>query len=386
MNAADRADPAPAATRGCSCVDRATATHRARCRARLGRLPAAGRPRVANDAATLPASLRGVHVRSGARDRGAAGRPALARADDVREFTAVVFGAGDSPHAHRRPRRRRRRCAPGDRLALGPLAATVAALARPSAPRRAALRRRTPDAIWAGIARHGRPIQYAHLPTPLALWDVWTRDRRAAGRVRAAVGGLRARLAPARRRCGDAASASPRSRTPPASRRPATPRSMRRLPFDEPYRIPAPRSRAIRERAARGGRVVALGTTVVRALEHAARAAAAFAPATGWRRSGSAARRRCAVVDAIVSGTHEPGTQPLRVAARVRRRRRAGRADAAARGARLPHARVRRLGPGSSTWRSQVAGSRPAHERGALPACDLPSREHNDKSPSPAPG
>ena len=25
-----------------------------------------------------------------------------------------------------------------------------------------------------GIARHGRPIQYAHVAAPLALWDVWT--------------------------------------------------------------------------------------------------------------------------------------------------------------------------------------------------------------------
>ena len=31
-----------------------------------------------------------------------------------------------------------------------------------------------PDAIWAGLARHGRPIQYAHVPAPLAIWDVWT--------------------------------------------------------------------------------------------------------------------------------------------------------------------------------------------------------------------
>src|SRR5437879_11997979 len=30
------------------------------------------------------------------------------------------------------------------------------------------------DELWAGLARHGRPIQYAHVPVPLALWDVWT--------------------------------------------------------------------------------------------------------------------------------------------------------------------------------------------------------------------
>ena len=28
--------------------------------------------------------------------------------------------------------------------------------------------------MWEGLARHGRPIQYAHMTAPLALWDVWT--------------------------------------------------------------------------------------------------------------------------------------------------------------------------------------------------------------------
>ena len=30
------------------------------------------------------------------------------------------------------------------------------------------------DAVWTGLAQHGRPIQYAHVDMPLALWDVWT--------------------------------------------------------------------------------------------------------------------------------------------------------------------------------------------------------------------
>ena len=50
---------------------------------------------VANDAATLPASLRGRHVPSGgAVEVRLAGRRSLAP-DDVRRFAAVVFGAGD---------------------------------------------------------------------------------------------------------------------------------------------------------------------------------------------------------------------------------------------------------------------------------------------------
>src|SRR5882724_12624781 len=50
---------------------------------------------VANDAATLPASLAGTHEESGATiELRLAGRRSLA-VDAVHEFTAILFGAGD---------------------------------------------------------------------------------------------------------------------------------------------------------------------------------------------------------------------------------------------------------------------------------------------------
>ena len=42
------------------------------------------------------------------------------------------------------------------------------------------------------------------------------------------------------------------------------------LPFDEPYRIPASTAEAIRQARSWARRIIAIGTTVVRALEHAA--------------------------------------------------------------------------------------------------------------------
>ena len=42
------------------------------------------------------------------------------------------------------------------------------------------------------------------------------------------------------------------------------------LPFDEPYHIPATTAKAVEITRQRGGRVIAVGTTVVRALEDAA--------------------------------------------------------------------------------------------------------------------
>src|SRR4051812_37940969 len=141
-------------------------------RAQLAQLALPGDLVIANDAATLPASLRGVHVRTGREiEVRLAGRRSL-DVGDVREFIAVLFGEGD----HRTPTERRPMppvvCA-GDVLLLGPLRATV--LRTEGHARLVTLRFEGEHyAIWSGIARHGRPVQYAHMPKPLALWDVWT--------------------------------------------------------------------------------------------------------------------------------------------------------------------------------------------------------------------
>jgi S-adenosylmethionine:tRNA ribosyltransferase-isomerase len=259
---------------------------------------------VANDAATLPASLAGVHLPSGLPvEVRLAGRRSLA-VDDVREFTAVVFGAGD----HRT--RTEDRAAPpplraGDTLALGPLRASVVALL--GHPRLVALAfDGTPDAVWAGIARHGKPIQYAHVQQPLALWDVWTQvaaqpvafEPPSAGFILdwRLLGALKSRgigFATITHAAGLSSTGDPALDA--------------RLPFPEPYRLPASTVQAIRRTRAHGGRIVALGTTVTRALEHAAgRGALRAGDGVADQRIGKDTVLR--VVDAIVSGTHEPGT------------------------------------------------------------------------------
>ncbi|ROZ62922.1 S-adenosylmethionine:tRNA ribosyltransferase-isomerase [Ramlibacter sp. WS9] len=259
---------------------------------------------VANDAATLPASLSGVHSRTGrAIEVRLAGRRSLA-VDDVRDFTAVVFGAGDY-----RTRTEDRPSPPalqaGDVLVLGPLRAIVLRLQ--GHPRLVSLRfEGDVDAIWAGIARHGRPIQYAHVQPPLALWDVWTRvaalpvafEPPSAGFVLdwSLLSALKARGVVFETLTHAAGISSTGDDELDA-----------RLPLDEPYDVPQATVRAIESASERGGRVVALGTTVTRALEHAG--------SNGPLRAGSGvADQRLGpgtqlnVVDAIISGTHEPGT------------------------------------------------------------------------------
>jgi S-adenosylmethionine:tRNA ribosyltransferase-isomerase len=260
---------------------------------------------VANDAATLPASLAGIHLRSGLPiEVRLAGRRSLA-VDDLREFTAIVFGAGDF-----RTRTEDRAAPPplraGDGLALGPLRATV--LRTLDHPRLVALRLHgPPDEIWAGIARHGRPIQYAHVAAPLALWDVWTSvaalpvafEPPSAGFVLdwQLLAALKARgvgFATLTHAAGISSTGDPALDA--------------RLPFDEPYQLPAATVAAVERTHAALGRVVALGTTVTRALEHAAAQPCGLRAGAGLADQRLGADSRLRVVDAIVSGTHESGT------------------------------------------------------------------------------
>lgn len=274
-------------------------------RAELPRWLRSGDLLVANDAATFPASLHGRHEPTGRPvEVRLASRRSLAP-DDVRDFDAVVFGAGDH-----RVRTEDRPLPPtlrtGDVLVLGPLRADVRRVL--GHPRLVALRfAGSPDTIRAGLARHGKPIQYAHVPQALELWDVWTSvaavpaafEPPSAGFVLdwAMIAELETRgvgLATLTHAAGISSTGDPQLDA--------------RLPFDEPYLIPQATVRAIGRTRARGGRVVALGTTVVRALEHAARFndVPAAVPGVATQRIGPATRLH--VVDAIVTGTHEPGS------------------------------------------------------------------------------
>lgn len=260
---------------------------------------------VANDAATLPASLNGTHGATGASiEVRLAGRPSL-KPEVVSRFRAVVFGAGDF-----RTRTEDRPAPPplaaGDRLVLGPLRATVERLLHH--PRLVSLWfDGSPDEVWAGLARHGRPIQYAHVGEPLALWDVWTRFAGPPVAFEPPSAGFaldwRA-LASMRERGVEFETITHAAGISSTGDEELD----RLLPFDEPYSIPQATAAAIARAKARGGRVVAIGTTVVRALEHAASEDGTVRAGVGvaTQRIGPSSPLR--VVDAILSGTHEAGT------------------------------------------------------------------------------
>ena len=260
---------------------------------------------VANDAATIPASLRGIHKRTGADiEIRLAGRHSL-EPDDVREWTAVAFGAGDH-RTRTEDRPPPPALLPGDRLTLGPLDATVV--------RRLGHRRLievrfagTPDVIWDGIARHGRPIQYAHLPAPLALWDVWTPVAAVPVAFEAPSAGfaLDWKLLD-RLRLRGVGFATLTHAAGISSTGDTVLDAM--LPLDEPYYLPENTVTAICRARARGGRVIALGTTVTRALEHAESRPCGLRPGPGVATQRIGPESRLRVVHGILSGTHEPGS------------------------------------------------------------------------------
>jgi len=260
---------------------------------------------VANDAATLPASLSGQHLPSGRPiEVRLAGRRSLS-ADDICRFSAVLFGAGDF-HMRTEDRPLPPALAPGDALALGPLRARVEDVL--GHPRLVSLYfDGSPDEIREGLSRHGRPIQYSHVSTPLALWDVWTSIAGSPVAFEPPSAGFVLdwqALASIKARCIQFATITHAAGISSTG----DPELDALLPFDEPYRISESTALAIRRTRERHGRVTAIGTTVVRALEQAAAFDGVVRAGEGLATQRISAASRLRIVDAILSGTHEPGT------------------------------------------------------------------------------
>jgi S-adenosylmethionine:tRNA ribosyltransferase-isomerase len=316
---------------------------------------------VVNDAATLPASffmkteqtekdriVRDVELR-------------LVGSIDDRRWLVALFGKGDH-----RTRTEDREAAPmldvGARLFAGVrLVATVTAR-RPESTRLVevelsiAEEPRAPlSAIWAELYRMGRPVQYAHVPSPLALWDVqnvysgrpWAVEMPSAGRL------FRADTLLALRRAGVEIARVTHAAGISSVGDPAVDAM---LPFPERFEVGEATWEAIAHTRTRGGRVVAIGTSVVRALEGGVRANAR----RGITDLRIGPRTRRAVVDAVLTGVHEADTSHYALLGAFASQEILARAHArAAREGLLGH----ELGDACLVWgqpREKVSTSRPA--------------------------
>jgi S-adenosylmethionine:tRNA ribosyltransferase-isomerase len=82
-------------------------------------------------------------------------------------------------------------------------------------------------------------------------------------------------------------------------------------PVAERFRVPAATARVVNNARRAGGRVVAVGTTVTRALETVATPEGDVSPGQGWTELVLGPDRPAQVVDGLVTGWHEPGASHL---------------------------------------------------------------------------
>ncbi len=257
---------------------------------------AAGDLLIVNDAATVPASLRGRDDDGNQIEA----RLLAARADD--RFSAVLFGAGDW-HQRTEDRPPPAALPVGARLRFRALVAQIAARA-PASPRLVDLRfSAAGDELWAALYRAGRPVQYSYLAHDLPLWAVqtvyaarpWAFEMPSAGRP------LSWEILLALRRKGVRWASLTHAAGLSATGDPAIDAA---LPLAERYDIPAATVRAVSETRARGGRVVAVGTTVVRALEGAAMEDGGLRAGAGETDLIIDPAFRPRVIDGVLSGAH----------------------------------------------------------------------------------
>lgn len=77
-------------------------------------------------------------------------------------------------------------------------------------------------------------------------------------------------------------------------------------PYEEFYRVPLETAQIVNAARTRGRRVIAVGTTVVRALETVTDVEGTTHPGEGWTREIITPRRGLRAIDALLTGLHEP--------------------------------------------------------------------------------
>jgi S-adenosylmethionine:tRNA ribosyltransferase-isomerase len=289
-------------------IDPRAGAFRAGRMADLPALLAPGDLLVVNDAATLPASLHG-------RGRGGEVEVRLLRQHETGPltFTAVLFGSGDwrTPTEHRPAPPA---LAQGEVLRFcGDLQARVRWVS-PAFPRLVdlvfTLAGEGPDgdeaAIWAALYRCGRPVQYSYVRAPLDLWHVQTpyAGRPWAAEAPSAGLPLRWELLLSLRRRGVGLCALTHGAGLSSTGEPALDQA---LPLTERFELPAATVAQVEATRAAGGRVIAVGTTVVRALEGCAAAhEGALLPGRGETDLRLHRGSRLRVVSGLLTGMHEP--------------------------------------------------------------------------------
>jgi S-adenosylmethionine:tRNA ribosyltransferase-isomerase len=250
---------------------------------------------VLNTSATFPAALPARRVDGQELEL----RLSTPSPSDPAEDWVVELRLGEQPFGDAQP---------GEELAL-PDGAQARILARYASSTRLWLARlELPAPLGRYLELHGRPIRYRYVPRPWPLeayqtayaLDPGSAEMPSAGRplssgliTRLAASGVL--IAPVTLHTGVS---SPERHEPP---------------YPERYRVPPETARLVDAAHGWGGKVVAVGTTVVRALESVAGRDRRVRPGAGWTNLVVSPERGLRAVDGLLTGWHEPGASHLQL-------------------------------------------------------------------------
>jgi S-adenosylmethionine:tRNA ribosyltransferase-isomerase len=232
--------------------------------------------------------------------------------DDGRERWAIELRAGDERYRGGRA---------GQRIAL-PAGGRAELLAPFLGGRLWAARLTLPAPLFDYLAEHGEPIRYRHsADRPLADYQTIFATEPGSAEMPSAGRPFSERVLEALEERGiEVATVVLHTGVSSLERG--------ERPYPERFRVPAGTAAAVN--AAR--RVIAVGTTVVRALESAAREDGVVGPAEGWTRLVVEPERGVRVVDGILTGFHEADSSHLLMLEAIAGRRLVERSYEAARG------------------------------------------------------
>jgi S-adenosylmethionine:tRNA ribosyltransferase-isomerase len=193
----------------------------------------------------------------------------------------------------------------GEQLAL-PENATARILAQYAGVRLWLARLDLPRSVEAYLGAHGRPIRYRYVPRPWPLTayqnvyaaEPGSAEMASAGRpftaeliTRLVAGGVL--IAPVTLHTG------------------VSSQERGERPYPERYRVPVQTARLVNAVHDWGGRVIATGTTVVRALETVARPDGTVGAGEGWTSLVVTPDRGLWTVNGLLTGLHEPESSHL---------------------------------------------------------------------------
>ena len=263
---------------------------------------------VVNRSATLPSSFHGVHelTKTPVEVRLASFRGS--HQGDLSSWQAIAFGPGD----WRTPTENREKPKDfkvGDRIFIGKELAIRIEAVHETFNRLVQIKFISSDLI-SSLYKFGKPIQYSYMSQPLEVWDQQTLFAGPALSVEppsaafALTWDLFFKL---RERGLEVASLLHGAGISSTGSEDLD----RYLPLEEWFEVPGETVEAIAQTKHRKGKVIALGTTVARALESAVNSIGELESKSGYTNLKIGPNSILKVVDGLISGLHEKGTSHL---------------------------------------------------------------------------